>query len=212
MTEFERWYKEKQIERTIKALKKNNFDAIYAPTAKEAVDAIFAMIEEGSRIGVGGSVTLRQLGFFEEIKKRSLTIINPPDLPPEEALRARKEALLSDVFVCSTNAITEDGMLYNIDGTGNRVGAMAFGPKKVIIVCGINKIVKDLDDAQKKVKEEIAPMNAKRLETKTPCVETGECADCSSPQRICNIYTVMVKKPSRTDMKVIIVGEHLGLG
>jgi hypothetical protein len=115
------------------------------------------------------------------------------------------------VFLASSNAVTEDGKLYNIDGTGNRVAAMTFGPKKVILVCGINKIVKDIDDAHRRAKERAAPMNARRLNTKTPCAETGECADCSSPQRICNVYTALVKKPSRTDITVLLVGEPLGL-
>ena len=107
--------------------------------------------------------------------------------------------------------MTEDGKLYNVDATGNRVGAMFIGPKKTIVVCGVNKIVKDLDAAEKRVREWAAPQNAKRLNRKTPCVETGLCEDCSSPDRICNIYVTLAKKPARTDVVVILVGEYLGI-
>jgi hypothetical protein len=213
MTEFHKWYHEKQVERTLKALKKNNFDAQFVPTAGAALEEVFKMIPEGAKVGVGGSVTLGQIGFFEEAKKRSVTVMNPPTpgISPDEAIRLRREALLCDVFLTSSNAVTEDGKLYNIDGTGNRVAAMMFGPKKVVIICGVNKLVKDIDQAHKKVKEWVAPMNVKRLALKTPCAETGECADCASPQRICNVYVTMAKKPSRTDITVILVGEPLGL-
>jgi hypothetical protein len=108
-----------------------------------------------------------------------------------------------DYFLCSTNAITEEGHLYNVDATGNRVGAMFFGPGKTIIVCGINKIVRDMEEAA-------APMNAKRLGRKTPCAQTGVCSDCNSPERICNIAVEILKKPSRTDVLVLLVGEPLG--
>jgi hypothetical protein len=122
----------------------------------------------------------------------------------------RREMFLADVYVSSSNAVTEDGKLYNIDGTGNRVGSMTFGPKKVILVCGINKIVKDLDAAVSRVQNRAAPMNARRLALKTPCAETGVCADCASPQRICNVYVVTAKKPVWTDVTVLLVGEPLG--
>jgi hypothetical protein len=107
--------------------------------------------------------------------------------------------------------VTEDGWLYNVDATGNRVGAMFIGPKKVIVVAGVNKIVKTIEDAEKRVREWVAPQNAKRLNRKTPCVETGVCGDCSSPDRICNIDVTLRKKPIRTDVAVILVGENLGL-
>ena len=117
----------------------------------------------------------------------------------------------ADIFLTGTNAITEDGKLYNVDATGNRVGAMFIGPKKVIVVSGVNKIVGDMDAAEKRVKWWVAPQNAKRLNRKTPCVETGVCGDCSSPDRICNIYVTLGKKPARTDVVVILVGQELGI-
>ena len=213
MTEYHEWFQNLQVERTLMALGKNNFNARYVPGAREAVDEIFAMIPDNSTVGVGGSVTLSQIGFYEEAEKHPIRLLNPSlkDMSMEEFIQVRREILLADVFLSSSNAVTEDGKLYNIDATGNRTGAMMFGPRKVILVCGANKIVKDLEEAEKRVRQWVAPMNARRLGMKTPCAETGVCADCSSPQRICNIYTVLAKKPLRTDLTVLIVGEHLGL-
>ena len=213
MTEFHDWYHGLQIERTLAALRKNHFDARFVPGAKEALKEIFSIIPEHARVGVGGSLTLTQIGFFEEAAKHPVTLMNPSptDLTPEEFIERRREILLADVFLSSSNAVTEDGLLYNIDATGNRVAAMTFGPKRVILVCGVNKLVRDLGEAQRRVQEWAAPMNAKRLKRKTPCAETGVCSDCASPERICNIYTVLAKKTLRTDLTVLLVGVPLGL-
>jgi len=213
MTPFQQWYQERQIERTVQALQKNNFNARSVPKAADALEEVWKMIPAGSTVGVGGSVTLEQIGFYEEAARRPLKLLNPfaKGLSVEESEKIRREIFQADFFLCSSNAVTEDGQLFNIDGTGNRVGAMFYGPKKVILVCGVNKIVKDLAEAEKKVQEWVSPMNAKRVGCKTPCVETGECSDCSSPARICNIYTILAKKPRRTDLTVILVGEPLGL-
>jgi hypothetical protein len=211
MSEIREWFEKLQAERTIKALQKNNFDARFVPKAKDAAKEVFTMIPDGATVGVGGSVTLSEIGFFNEASKHQITLLNPsPQGPIEDFLRMRREIFLADVYVCSSNAVTEDGKLFNIDGSGNRVGSMTFGPKKVILVCGINKIVKDLDEAMRRVQNVAAPMNARRLALKTPCAETGVCADCASPQRICNAYVATAKKPIRTDVTVLLVGEPLG--
>jgi hypothetical protein len=141
MTEFQTWYQELQVERTMKALRKNNFDAQFVGKASDAAGAIFKMIPDGVTVGVGGSVTLNQIGFFEAAAKHAIKLLNPSvqQLPMEEFLQKRREILNADIFLCSSNAVTEDGKLYNIDGTGNRVAAMTFGPRKVILVCGVNK-------------------------------------------------------------------------
>ncbi len=213
MTEFHGWYRDLQIERTARALKKNGFDVRVAADRKEALREIFDMIPRGVKVGVGGSMTLTEIGFFQEAEKYPFTLLNPSPqkLSMEEFIRMRREILLADVFLCSSNAVTEDGKLFNVDATGNRTSAMTFGPQKVIVVCGFNKIVKDLVEARKRVQEHAAPMNAKRLGMKTPCAETGVCSDCSSPQRICNIYSILARKPVRTDITVLFVGESLGL-
>jgi len=213
MNQFQQWYHELQTERTIKALKKNNFEAKYFSKASEALAELWKMIPEGATVGVGGSLTLNQVDLANEIQKRPVKFLNPfaKGLSMEEGDKIRREIFSADVFIASSNAITEDGKLFNIDATGNRVGPMIYGPKKVILLCGVNKIVKDLPEAQKKVQEWTAPMNVKRLGLKPPCGQTGQCSDCSSPERICNAYVVLAKKPRRTDYMIFLIGEDLGL-
>ncbi len=213
MSQFHQWYGEMQAQRAIQALKKNNFDAQYFPKAADALEALWKMIPEGATVGVGGSLTLNQMGFHEAILKRPVKFLNPfaKGLTPEEMGKLRREIFFADFFVASSNAVTEDGKLYNIDATGNRVAPMIFGPKKVVLFCGVNKIVKDIQEAHRKVKEWVAPMNVKRLGFKPPCGQTGQCVDCSSAERICNAYVVLVKKPRLTDFSVFLIGEDLGL-
>ena len=213
MEQLERWFREKQVERTIQALKKNNFEALYVPDSKAALEEVMKRIPDGATVGVGGSVTLAQIGLIDALKNRKVQFIWPQQQAKsdEERLELFRKCFSTDVFLSSTNAVTEDGRLYNVDATGNRAGAMFIGPKKMIIICGVNKIVKDLEAAEKRVREWTAPQNAKRLGKKTPCVETGVCADCSSPDRICNIYVTLAKKPARAEVVVIMVGENLGI-
>lgn len=213
MEQWEQWFQEKQVERTIKALKKNNFEAVFVPDSKTALEEVMKQIPDGVTVGVGGSVTLTQVGILKALEKRSVHLIWPAQQAKnmDERMELIRKSFSSDIFLSGTNAITEDGKLFNVDAMGNRVGAMCIGPKKTIVVTGVNKIVKDLEAAEKRVKEWIAPQNAKRLNRKTPCVETGVCGDCSSPDRICNIYVTLAKRPSRTEVVVILVGEVLGI-
>jgi len=213
MEQWEQWFQEKQVERTVKALTKNNFEAVFVPDSKTALEEVMKQIPDGATVGVGGSVTLTQVGILKALEKRSIHLIWPAQQAKnmDERMELIRKSFSSDIFLSGTNAITEDGKLFNVDAMGNRVGAMCIGPKKTIIVTGINKIVKDLEAAEKRVKEWIAPQNAKRLNRKTPCVETGVCGDCSSPDRICNIYVTLAKRPSRTEVVVILIGEKLGI-
>ena len=213
MEQWEQWFQEKQVERTINALKKNNFEALFVRDSKAAFEEVMKRIPDGATVGIGGSVTLTQLGLQEALEKRGIHLIWPFQQAKneEERLRLTQKSFSADVFLSSTNAITEDGKLFNVDASGNRVGAMFIGPKKTIILTGVNKIVKDLQAAEKRVREWVAPQNIKRLNRRTPCVETGVCADCSSPDRICNIYVTLAKKPARMEMVVILVGEKLGI-
>jgi len=212
-TQFHQWYCEKLAERTIAALKKNHFEAKYVPKASNALEELWNIIPEGTTVGVGGSLTLNQIGFQEAVQKRPVKFLNPfaKGISPEETMRIRREILTADIFVGSSNAVTEDGKLFNIDATGNRVAPMMFGPKKVVLICGVNKIVKDLQEAHRKVQEWTSPMNVKRLGYKPPCGQTGVCVDCSVPERICNAYVVLAKKPRLTDYMIYLVGEPLGL-
>jgi len=213
MEQLEQWFREKQAERTIQALKKNNFEGLYVSDSKAALEEVMKRIPDGASVGIGGSVTLAQIGLLDALKNRKIQLIWPQQQAKsdEERLELFRKCFSTDVFLSSTNAVTEDGRLYNVDATGNRAGAMFIGPKKTIIVCGVNKIVKDLEAVEKRVREWVAPQNAKRLGKKTPCVETGVCADCSSPDRICNIYVTLAKKPARAEVVVILVGENLGI-
>jgi hypothetical protein len=213
MEQWEQWFQEKQVERAIKALKRNNFEALFVPDAKGALGEVMKQIPDGATVGVGGSVTLTQTGMLEALGKRNVHLIWPVQQAKnmEERQELIRKSFSSDIFLSGANAITEDGKLFNVDATGNRVGAMFIGPKKTIIVAGVNKIVKDLAAAEKRVKEWVAPQNIKRLNRKTPCAETGVCGDCSSPDRICNIYVTLAKRPSRTEVSVILVGERLGI-
>jgi len=213
MEQWEQWFQEKQVERTINALKKNNFEALFVPDSKAALEEVMKRIPDGITVGGGGSVTLNQIGLLDALKNRKVQLIWPfiQAKTPGEIRELMQKSFSADIFVSSTNAVTEDGKLFNVDATGNRVGAMFIGPKKTIIVSGVNKIVKDVESAEKRVREWAAPQNAKRLNRKTPCVETGVCADCSSPDRICNIYVTLAKRPNRTEVVVILVGEKLGI-
>jgi L-lactate utilization protein LutB len=207
------WFQGKQVDRTRKALERNGFESQFVPDGQSAVTAITDMIPDGATVGIGGSTTLNQIGFFEAAKARGMKLLNPfvQGITPEERNAMTRKIFSCDYFLCSTNAITEEGQLYNVDATGNRVAAMFFGPKKTVVVSGINKIVKDMNEARKRVWNLAAPMNAKRLGRKTPCTQTGVCSDCNSPERICNISVEIVKKPTRSDILVLLVGELLGL-
>ena len=210
-----RWYLQKKIERTLVALRKNGFDVMYIPTRKEAVAKVLELIPSNTLVGVGGSVTVRELDLLKILKSRGNKIADHwearhKELAPEEVMKVRKLLLNSDVLLTSTNAITETGHLVNIDHAGQRVAAMIFGPKKVIIVAGVNKIVKDVDEALERIKNVAAPMNAKRLNMNVPCAVTGICSDCDSQDRICNVTTIIERRPVHTDVTVILIGEMLG--
>jgi hypothetical protein len=196
------WFHNTQVERTIKALEKNGFKASFEADAKSATKKMLS----------NGSLTLHQIGFLQEIKKHNVQVVNPKEPGKEEKhFELSRQLFLCDFFISGTNAVTEEGHLYNVDATGNRVGPMVFGPAKTIIVCGVNKIVKDMVEARNRVWNRAAPMNAKRKGRKTPCAETGLCSDCNTPERICNISVELVKKPRKSDIHVIFVGETLGL-
>lgn len=212
MNEAIKWHTKILAQQVVEALKKNHFSAEFVNSKQEAAQAILDLIPEDAVVGTGGSWTLQEIGISPLLESRGNKILNhnKPGLSPQEVLNFRHGQLSCDVFLASTNAITLDGQLVNTDGVGNRVAAMIFGPKKIIIVAGTNKIVRDLDDAQNRIDLIAAPINCKRLNRKTPCVQTGQCMDCQSPDRICNITTVLHKRPTLADFHIILVGEELG--
>lgn len=207
------WHKEVIAEHVVEKLKCNFFDAIYMPDLQEAKAHISSMIKPGMKVAFGGSMTIRQMNIRDYVVKAGAIIIdhNAPGLTDEQKMETMRQQLTSDLFISSTNAITTEGYLVNVDGNGNRVSAMIFGPKKVVIVAGINKIVHSEEEAFNRIKYIAAPMNMKRLDRKTPCGADGTCHDCSSNDRGCRAYTVIRKRPSLTPMEVILVGEMLGM-
>lgn len=206
------------IDKLLEALKSNRFDAVFAKNRREALQYVLGRIPSGSIVGAGDSITLKEIGVFEELKRRNFTVYWPFDetVKKEERRDIARKALLTDVFLSGSNAITMDGKIVNVDASGNRVAGMIFGPKKSIIVVGINKVVKNLDEALKRIKDVAAPLNAKRIREERkwellPCVKVGRCVECDAENRICNVTTIIEKKPRAIDISVIIVGESLGI-
>ena len=206
------WHNETLGKKVVAMLEKNRFKASYFSDRESAVAYLLDLVPDGSSVGLGGSETSYALKLREKLSQKSCTLLDhhKPGLSKEEVLAVRRKQLTSNVFICSTNALTLDGELVNVDGVGNRVSAMIFGPEKVIIVTGTNKIVENLDAAQKRIEQIAAPVNNKRLNRPNPCVTTGQCMDCRSEYRICNITTIMRCCPSLTDVHVLIIGEDLG--
>ena len=214
---------EKQITRTIDALEKNNINAFYAENCCKAIDLVKSLINKGDVISFGGSVSLSECGVMELIRNGDYILLDRSvkGLTPDDIEKIYRDSFSADVYFSGTNAITENGELYNVDGNGNRVAAMQFGPKKVIIIAGYNKIVKDIDAAVYRVKTVAAPANCIRLSKDTYCSKCGQCVSisqgktqmtdgCDSPDRICRLYDICGKQKVKDRINVIIVGEPLG--
>jgi hypothetical protein len=198
------------IEKVMKSLKANRFNqVVHCATSAEAVKIILDMIPADASLEMAGSMSVSQTGLLDLLKKRGNKGL---DMPKSREEFSERQKTRQDVLLVSTNAITLDGKLVNTDGFGNRVAGMIFGVKKVILLIGKNKIVRDLDEAFDRVQHVIAPYHAKYLGLDTPCAKKGKCCDCNSPQRICNITTVISKKPLAVDFTIILVDEDLGLG
>ena len=206
------WWVEERAKKAVEKLVAHEFKAIYAKTKEMAGQEILRHTTPGQKIGVGGSVTIRELGILKELESQGCTIYDhwKSGLPAENILKARKSQMTSDLFLTSTNAVTLNGELVNIDGIGNRVNSMNFGPGKVILVAGYNKIVEDVQEGIGRIKNVAAPLNARRLHIDVPCAKVGTCVDCSSPNRICRVIVIHERKPSLTDILVVLVGEELG--
>lgn len=213
-TELNTWTSEKKCRRLVENLAKKRFTAVYCATAQEASDYILKQAESATNVGFGGSLSVADLKLTSLLADQGKEILNHgfPDLTPEQKQAVMKRQQTCDLFLSGTNAATLDGCLVNIDGNGNRVAAMIYGPSKVIVVVGRNKIVEgDVSDAIRRIKDKSAPPNAMRLGKQTPCAATGFCADCDSPQRICHVTTIIDSKPTLTDFHVLVVNEDMGL-
>ncbi len=197
-------------------LTENNFEVFVADNTDEAksivLEKIISEIAPKS-ISWGGSLTFVATGLYDILKKNNdFRILDTYDkaLSPEDSLERRRQSLLVDLFITGTNAVTETGQLVNLDMIGNRIGALTFGPKHVIILVGRNKIVPDLDEAMLRIKNYAAPVNTMRLDKKTPCAKTSFCEDCKSPDRICNTWTITEKSFPKKRVKIILINKDLG--
>jgi hypothetical protein len=213
LAESQKHYKENIAQKTLKSLKKNNISGYYFETLEETCEKIIGLIPLGSKIGHGGSLTLDQLGIKDILRNGNYDFIDRalPDIDEKKQDQLRKESLLADVFLMSTNALTTDGQLVNIDGTGNRMAALIFGPSKVIIVAGTNKIVSDTNAAIHRIKNYVAPIHAQIKGKKIPCATTGHCVNCHAPGRFCNALVIIEHQYILERITVIIVGQELGL-
>jgi L-lactate utilization protein LutB len=198
------------------ALESNNFDAYIVKNKAEACRTVLEDIMPGlnaKSISWGGSMTFIATGLYQQLRDNSeLNVLDALDkkISTEQMLERRRQALLADLFITGTNAITEDGQLVNLDMIGNRVGGLTFGPKWVIILVGRNKLVADLNEAMFRIKNYVAPINSMRLDKKTPCAKTSYCQECKSPDRICNTWTITEKSFPKGRVKVVLINEDLG--
>lgn len=213
MLEAKKKMYDKSGPRVAAALRKRNLEGYYCSTAAEAVEKVLELIPVGDVVSWGGAATVDELGIKDRLRHRGQPVIDRDTAHTEEERMAMlHQTLTCDTFLMSSNAISEDGQMVNIDGTGNRVAALCFGPKQIIVVAGMNKVTADLDSAISRARHIAAPANAQRFDIRTPCSVNGQCADCTSPDCcICAhmVITRFCKTPGR--IKVVLVGEELGL-
>lgn len=195
-------------QKVIKGLESRNMKGYYAPSKEEALQMALQMIPEGSVVTMGGGMSVHEIGLVEALKKGNYYFID------RDEYANRREAVLlgydADFFLTSTNAITEDGVMINIDGAANRVSMMSYGPKKVLYIVGMNKVSNDVDSAMKRARNVAAPINAVRIGTDTPCTKTGTCMNCKSPDTICCQFLITRFSREKDRVHVILVNDDLG--
>lgn len=211
MNEATRKYYEKRGALLVKNLKSRHFDAWYCATAEDALAKALELIPEGVSVGWGGAQSAEDIGLLEAVRKGPYQAIDRDTAKsPEERVKIMKQALLADVFIAGANALSLDGQMVSIDGNGNRVAAIVYGPDSVIIIAGMNKVMATLEDAVQRARTVAAPMNKQRFNLDTPCEVTGACGDCKSPGCICNQILITRNSKPAGRIKVILVGEELG--
>ena len=207
-----KWVNEQKILRTIESINKNNMNGYLVNTKEELIEKIKELVKENSTVSCGGSMSLFEIGVIDHLRSGRYNFLDryKEGLSKEDITKIFKESFFADAYFASSNAVTEDGKLYNVDGNGNRVAAMLFGPEKVIIVVGVNKIVSNIDEAIKRNKQISAPANAKRLDKITPCSKVGYCMNCKGNDRICREFTVIASQINKDRMHVIFMNENIG--
>lgn len=212
MVEPKKKYYEKRAQLLVKNLHSRHFDAYYCETAQQALAKALELIPEGSTVGWGGAMSAEQIGLIDALRAGNYATIDRDKAPtPEEREKAMKQCLMADVFVAGANALSIDGQMVSIDGNGNRVAALVYGPDSVVIVAGMNKVVDSLEDAVRRARTVAAPSNKQRFALQTPCEVTGTCADCKSDGCICNQILITRNCKPAGRIKFVIVGEELGL-
>ena len=198
-------------EQGVKALNSRNMEAFLVGTKEEALKKALELIPEGSSVGWGGSASIEEIGLKEAIKNGKYKVVDREEgSSQEEAEKLMRDIFFCDYFLASSNAVSEDGVLVNVDGNSNRVAAICYGPKHVIMIIGMNKVVKSVEDAMSRARNTAAPLNAQRFDIDTPCKKTGCCYDCKKPDTVC--CQILITRYSRHvgRIKVILVNEELG--
>ncbi|MCX5786273.1 MAG: lactate utilization protein [Elusimicrobia bacterium] len=209
--ENKRAFELKLLKSAAEALKQNGFDTEVFEDSPSAADYVLKMIGSGKTVGLGGSMTAAALNLPEALKEGKNEIItHTPAMAPQERVRTWLKAQAADFYLASPQAITVKGEMIFIDGFGNRVASVIYGPGKVVLLAGVNKIVRDMEEGLWRMRNVAAIANNIRLKRENPCVKTGKCEDCASPERICNAVTMLWKKPRLTNYKVILINEELG--
>lgn len=212
MTEMHKKYYEKRGAVLVKNLRSRHFDAYYCPTKADALAKALELIPEGATIGWGGVMSAHEIGLVKALNAGNYNAIDRDKCATaEEKLQAAKDSMFADVFLTGANALSLDGEMVNIDGTGNRVAAIVYGPKEVLVIAGMNKVVDTLEDAMARARNVAAPMNQQRFLLNNPCTVTGTCADCKSETCICNQILITRHCRPAGRIKFILVGEDLGL-
>lgn len=199
-------------EKMIKNLRRRNMEAFYCPTAQDAVAQVQALIADGSSVTWGGSMTIRDMELPQALRERGTLEVLDRDLveDAQEKQQMYLKAFSADVYLSSANAISEDGVIVNIDGNGNRVAAITWGPRMVIFVIGLNKVAATVQDAISRARSTASPINAQRFDISTPCHNDGVCHNCNSPESICSYIHLLRNSRNGNRHKVVLVGENLG--
>lgn len=212
MTEFEKMYYQKRADVLVKNLQSRHFEAYYCDNATDALEKALSLIPEGDLVSWGGAMSAQQIGLIDAVRGGAYrTIDRDRCATPEEREQAMRDALFCDTFLMGANALSLDGQMVSIDGTGNRIGALVYGPKSVIVIVGMNKVADTLEEAIRRARTVAAPKNKQRFGGGTPCAVTGVCSDCKSEKCICNHIVITRNCRPAGRIKFLLVGEELGL-
>ncbi|UQZ88654.1 lactate utilization protein C [Deltaproteobacteria bacterium Smac51] len=212
--EIRAWQLECQAKDLIKKMEKRGFNAVYTPTAEEAKTAVLGLLPTEGVIALLGSQTMNQLGVYADLRTSGRELVDhatqTKGLTPEEAHNYRRRAFTAEAMLASANAVDADGRLYNIDGVGNRVASMIYGPNKVVLAIGMNKLAPTPEEAWRRARNTASPMNNKRIDKPNPCVKSGRCHDCQLPSSICNYFTTIDRSLPEGRINVVLIGEEFG--